>query len=476
MLAQAEATLSIMNGERAGQTLALDADLTIGRADANALVLHDANVSRHHAVLSPGPDGTVELRDLGSANGSFVNGERVEQTTLRGGEQLQFGDTVLHFGGADGLADTRAAAAPGSPRRSSDSSIVRAIRKSSIMRSIAPELQRNRRITFAALGIALAAVAGLGAVVLLGRGNQVQDAVAAIEPSTVLVVPERDGRPNGNGSGWVLDAHAGLIVTNAHVVNDGTTFKVSVARQLEPAKLVAVAPCDDLAVLKVATTTGLESARLGAQSALALGDTVVAVGYPESASAGAELTSTAGVVSRVRTSYAEEALDIPAYKNVVQTDAAINPGNSGGPLVDLSGRLIGVNAAGRTTSQTGRIVQGQSYAVGVDRVRQLMPALRAGHSSAWTGLNFRYPALDKLSSQGLPAGIYVDGAAAGSPAAAAGLGGESALLVSVDGRPVSNTLAGWGAATKGIASGQSATLGIIPPGRREAESVRVRFG
>lgn len=475
MLAQAEATLSIMNGDRAGQTLTLDGDLHIGRADANGLVLNDANVSRHHAVLSAGDDGTVELRDLGSANGSFVNGERVDQATLRGGEQLQFGDTVMHFGGADGLAETRAGG-PGSPRRPSDSSIVRAIRRSSIMRSIAPELERNRRITFAALGVALAAVAGLGAVVLLGGGNQVQDAVAAIEPSTVLVVPERDGRPNGNGSGWVLDAHAGLIVTNAHVVNDGTTFKVSVARQLEPAKLVSVAPCDDLAVLKVATTTGLESARLGAQSALALGDTVVAVGYPESASAAAELTSTAGVVSRVRTSYAEEALDIPAYKNVVQTDAAINPGNSGGPLVDLDGRLIGVNAAGRTTSQTGRIVQGQSYAVGVDRVRELMPALRAGRSSAWTGLNFRYPALDKLSSQGLPAGIYVDGAAAGSPAAAAGLGGESALLVSVNGRPVSNTLAGWCAATKGIASGQSATLGMIPPGRRKAESVRVRFG
>jgi S1-C subfamily serine protease len=304
----------------------------------------------------------------------------------------------------------------------------------------------------------------------------VEGAGAAAEPSTVLVVPERDGQPNGNGSGWVYDAGRGLIVTNAHVVNDGETFKVSAGNKLVPARVVGVAPCDDLAVLKVAKTAGLKSIQLGSQAALQLGDTVVAVGFPQSASASADLTSTAGVVSVVKTTYSEEALDIPSYPNVVQTDAAINPGNSGGPLVDLDGRLVGVNSAGRTLSQSGRAIQGQSYAIGVDRVKQVVPALAAGRSSAWIGANFRYPAEDQLVSKGLPSGIWIDGVVSGSAADRAGLGAEAALLTAVDGRPTANTLAGWCAATRGIRSGDSATLELVPPGARKPEQVRVRFG
>jgi 2-alkenal reductase len=466
--------LSILTGDQAGRALPLDGELHVGRADENGLVLHDADVSRRHAVLRLLEDGSVEVRDLGSANGTYVNGEQVRHAVLRGGEQLQMGDTLMRVGDSGGANAPRVGDAR--PGRTTDSAIMRALRRSSVIRALAPELQRNRRLTVAALGAALAAVLALAGVVLLsGGGNQVQDAVAAAGPSTVLVVPERDGRPNGNGSGWVLDAREGLVVTNAHVVGDGETFKVSVGDKLVPAHVVGAAPCDDLAVLKVAKPSGLRSMRLGSQAALALGDTVVAVGYPESASAGAELTSTAGVVSRVRTTYQEDALDIPRYPNVVQTDAAINPGNSGGPLVDLDGRLVGVNAAGRTTSPSGRIVQGQGYAVGVDRVKQVVPRLRTGHSAAWTGLAFRYPALDKLAARKLPAGIYIDGAVAGSAAAAAGLAAETGLLVAVNGRPVSNTLAGWCAAVEGIASGQSATLDVIPPGRHKPEHVPIRF-
>jgi S1-C subfamily serine protease len=322
----------------------------------------------------------------------------------------------------------------------------------------------------------LLAVAAIAGFLLFGGSNGVEDAVAKVERSTVLVVPERDGQPNGNGSGWVYDAGRGLIVTNAHVVGDGETFKVGVGSTLVPARVVGVAPCDDLAVLKVATSAGLESMKLGSQAALKLGDTVVAVGFPQSASASADLTSTAGVVSVVKTTYSEEALDIPAYRNVVQTDAAINPGNSGGPLVDLHGRLVGVNSAGRTVNQNGRTIQGQAYAIGVDRVKQVVPQLAAGRSSAWIGANFRYEPENKLTAKGLPAGIWIDSAVAGSPAERAGLGAEAALLTAVNGRPTANTLAGWCAATRGIASGGSATLDVVPPGARKPRSVRVRFG
>lgn len=487
--ASAEGTveLTIVSGDQAGRRIEVErSELVIGRATGTDVTLRDANVSRRHASIRATDDGRVELRDLGSANGTFVDGRRVETAVLRGGEQLQLGDTILHVqGAADDEAATsfkpRPLVAEGRP---SDSAVIRALRTSSIIRTlradsaiqrlvIAPELKRTRYLTLAALGVALAAAVAVTAIFLLGGSPSVQDAVAEVEPSTVLVVPQHDGQPNGNGSGWVYDARRGLIVTNAHVVNDGDAFKVGVGNELVPAQVVAVAPCEDLAVLKVARSAGLRSIQLGSQAALALGDTVVAVGFPQSASATADLTSTAGVVSVVKTTYSEEALDIPRYPNVVQTDAAVNPGNSGGPLVDLQGRLVGVNSAGRTVSQTGRTIQGQSYAIGVDRVKQVVPTLARGRSLQWVGADFRYPSVQQLSQQGLPAGIYVDGAVAGSPAASAGL--QSGLVTAVNGRPTANTLSGWCSATSGIRSGDRARLEVIPAGARKPETIRVRF-
>jgi S1-C subfamily serine protease len=481
--------LSILTGDQAGGTVRVgDDDLLIGRAEDVGLRLRDANVSRRHATIRVLADGTAELRDLDSANGTFVNGERVERAVLRGGDQVQLGDTVMHVrtAGAESRETGHPPPPPAGAAGPTNSMVIRALRSSSIMRAlradsaiqrlvIAPELKRTRRLTVAALGIAVVAVLAVAGFGLSGR-NGIRDAVAAVQPSTVLVVPQRDGQPNGNGSGWVYDAGRGLIVTNAHVVNDGETFKVSVGSRLVPARVLGVAPCEDLAVLEVAQSGGLESAKLGSQSALKLGDTVVAVGFPQSASATADLTSTAGVVSVVKTTYSEEALDIPSYPNVLQTDAAINPGNSGGPLVDLDGRLVGVNSAGRTTSPSGRTVQGQSYAIGVDRVKRVVPQLAAGHSLRWAGMDFRYPSQEQLARQGLPSGIYIDGAVKGSPADAAGLGAETALLTAVNGRPTANTLAGWCAATSGLTSGQTATLEVVPPGARKPQPVRVRLG
>jgi S1-C subfamily serine protease len=91
-------------------------------------------------------------------------------------------------------------------------------------------------------------------------------------------------------------------------------------------------------------------------------------------------------------------------------------------------------------------------------------------------MGFRFPSLQQLTSQGLPAGIYIDGAVKGSPADAAGLGAETALLTAVDGHPTANTLEGWCAATRGLKSGQTATLDVIRPGARKAERVHVRLG
>src|SRR5205823_6033027 len=120
------------------------------------------------------------------------------------------------------------------------------------------------------------------------------------------------------------------------------------------------------------------------------------------------------VVSVARTEYREYALDVPRYPNVIQTDAAVNPGNSGGPLLDLQGRLVGVTSAVRTLSPDGRIVQGQNYAIGVDRVRQVTRVLRTGRSIGWAGLGFSYPAARRDEPVGLVAATSAPGIASGS--------------------------------------------------------------
>jgi putative serine protease PepD len=260
------------------------------------------------------------------------------------------------------------------------------------------------------------------------------------------------------------------VVTNAHVVNGGTSLLVGVDRNVAEATVVGVAPCEDLAVLRVRGVAGLRSLTLGDQSSLEQGETVVAVGYPANASAEASLTSTTGVVSIARTAYREPALDVPRYSNVVQTDAAINPGNSGGPLVDLGARLVGVNSAARTLSEDGRVIQGQNYAIGVDRVKEIIAVLRAGRSIGWSGLGFDY--LSERDARDRHAqGLVALGAVPGTSAHRAGLGDGSSLVVGVNGMPVGNSLAGYCDAVSGLRSGDRVTFSVLRPGSSRPHDV-----
>ena len=196
--------------------------------------------------------------------------------------------------------------------------------------------------------------------------------IAAVEPSTVQIRGKNapSDESVGTGTGWVLDAEQGLVVTNAHVVNAFPLMVVAVGDDERSAEIVGVAPCEDLAVLRLRDTEGLVTLPLGSQSRLVLGETVVALGFPVNAALGDDLTATTGVVSVVQTEWSIPSLDVPLLTNVVQTDAVINPGNSGGPLVTLEGELVGVNSAGLT--QFGnRPIQGQGYSIGVDRVREV---------------------------------------------------------------------------------------------------------
>jgi putative serine protease PepD len=251
------------------------------------------------------------------------------------------------------------------------------------------------------------------------------------------------------------------------VINEGERYRVGG----QAAEVVAAAPCEDLALLRVRGAGGLKTAPLGKGSSVEQGETVVALGYPANAGAGDDVTSTRGVVSATRATFRDPSPDVPAYRDAIQTDTALNPGFSGGPLADLDGRVIGVNAAARTTGSDGRPLQGQNYAIGIDRARTVLAALRRGRSLAWTGATFGYPTTDELVERKLPPGLYITGAVPGTPAAEAGLGGAGEVLAGVDGRRVGTTLESYCQAMAGHRSGDRVTLTLARPGgkRREVE-------
>lgn len=454
--------LTIRSGQHSGKKTALGSDrLTIGRDRECDLVLDDHRVSRRHASLEVRADGHVELTDLDSGNGTFVNGLRTQSSVLRGGEQIQVGETVLVLT-PDEPPDAARATVVGSRQASRT--------QSSFQRLV---LKRSRRaaLTSAAAALAALTAAGLFAAGVLppggGPDEAVQRVVRAAAPSTVMIESLAGGETVETGTGWVLDASDGLIVTNAHVVNPAQSFKVWAGKDRQDASIVGVAPCEDLAVLRVGRTAGLRTLPLGRQSSLRLGETVVALGFPSNASLESSLTSTTGVVSVVRSSYREPALDVPHYPNVVQTDAAINPGNSGGPLLDLDGMLVGVNSAGRRLTPEGAVVQGQNYAIGVDRVKRVTAVLRKGRSIGWIGAGFQYPA----RGTGLGIGPPVPGTAA----ARAGLGNAGELLVAVGGSRIGNTLASYCDAAGALPSGRSVELSVIRPGESRERTVRLRL-
>jgi putative serine protease PepD len=338
-------------------------------------------------------------------------------------------------------------------------------------------IERKLRNLSIAAGAALTAVALvvvlLVAGVLGGGGRPSLSAVvSALGPATVFV----KANSGETGSGWALSAADGLIVTNGHVVNGGQTFQVGIGGALRQATVVADAPCEDLAVLRVSPATGLKTMPLGSQAQVKAGDEVVALGYPRSASGTPKLTATAGVVSVAKTQYQEVTPDIPLYPNVIQTDTPLNPGNSGGPLVSVDEKLIGVNSAVRSQDAQGRAIQNQNYAIGVDRVKEVVGRLRTGRSLGWFGFNLTYPSTAELGT--LPPGVETAAAVAGTPAAKA-VQGKRLLMIGIDGKRIANTLASYCGAAAGLRSGQVVTLTVMDvtnparPGKPTALRLRV---
>jgi S1-C subfamily serine protease len=406
--------LRITSGPRAGQTIEVTGnEFTIGReAGVNLVLEGDSKVSRRHAAIKPLPDGRATLYDLGSSNGTFVNGQQIQSTVLSGNEQVQIGDTVFQLAnGATAAAPVQAPppAQPAAFQPPTPAPVARPSRTQSAIQRVMLQKAVNRATIVGVIAIVLAvAVGAMAALGVFSSGGDKEasnaDIIAKAEPSTFFVVTNK-GDAVGRGSGWVWDASQGLIVTNAHVTAGGESWTVGSGEHLKidvsgtdigvspggkTAKRIGEAPCEDIAVLKVNDTSGLQTLPRGSQQKLRIGDRVIAAGYPatrnltvsdtfsEPGFTSGDLTGSSGDVSQVETTFqaipGEGPGDVTVgpYKNVILTTTVINQGNSGGPLLDEKGELVGMNSAARTD------VVGQNYAVGVDRINEVVPKLLSG--------------------------------------------------------------------------------------------------
>jgi S1-C subfamily serine protease len=268
--------------------------------------------------------------------------------------------------------------------------------------------------------------------------GSVADIAGRVSP-TVVSIEVTLTNAGATGSGVVVDAEGGYIVTNNHVVSgaadadDATIRAVFSDGSGSEAQIVGRDPASDIAVLKV-DKPGLAAATLGESDDLVVGDPVVAIGSP----LGLAGTVTSGIVSAldrpVRLS--GEGSDTNAVISAVQTDAPINPGNSGGALVDSSGAVIGINTAiaslGGSGTTGGSI--GLGFAIPVDTVRdiaeQLISTGTAVHASL--GINAR------TVTDGTRDGALVVNVEPASPAAAAGVQ-EQDVVIAVDGKAVASS-------------------------------------
>lgn len=219
----------------------------------------------------------------------------------------------------------------------------------------------------------------------------------------------------GSGSGFIIDAKKGYIVTNNHVIDGAQKITVGLSdgRNLE-AKVVGADPRTDLAVLQISDTKNLTAVKLGDSSKLEVGEPVVAIGNPGGAEFARSVTT--GVVSATN-----RTLDIQgeASFNLIQTDAAINPGNSGGPLVDYQGLVIGINSA--KYAQTG--FEGMGFSIPITdampTIQQLIKSGVAKHPALLVSTNDQYNAYAQSNNK--PLGAYISDVSANGPAAKAGI-------------------------------------------------------
>ena len=231
--------------------------------------------------------------------------------------------------------------------------------------------------------------------------------------------PQRERQTGGFGSGFIV-SEDGFVITNAHVVNNAKTIRVSLSDQREfTATLIGSDKRSDIAVVKI-DATGLPVATLGDSDDVRVGEWVLAIGSPF----GFEHTATQGIVSAVARNLPDE-----TYVPFIQSDAAVNPGNSGGPLFNTDGEVIGVNS--QIYSRSGGY-QGLSFSIPINVAKSIADQLRSkGYASrGWLGVAIQDVDQSLAESFGLdrPTGALVSQVLANSPAESAGFKAGDIIL------------------------------------------------
>lgn len=232
------------------------------------------------------------------------------------------------------------------------------------------------------------------------------------------------------GSGVVVDARQGYILTNHHVIAEAKSIYVSIAGgSKREARVVGTDPPTDLAVIQMKPSGQLQAAHLGDSDKLQVGEWVLAIGSPF----GLESTVTAGIIS----AKSRADIGVADFEDFLQTDAAINPGNSGGPLVNIRGEVIGINTAIASQAEG---YMGIGFAIPSNLARKVMQALIEQGRVIRSQLGIMIGPADELirKSLKLPAqgpGILVMDVFPGTSAAQAGLR-KYDLLLSLNGQPI----------------------------------------
>jgi serine protease Do len=269
----------------------------------------------------------------------------------------------------------------------------------------------------------------------------------------------------GIGSGMILDGE-GHILTNFHVVGGASriTVKTSLGEEFE-GKVVGSDPKTDLAVIRIKAPKNVAFLTFGDSDRLRVGEWVVAIGNPR----GLEQTVTAGIISA---KHRTGVLDPSSYQDYIQTDAAINPGNSGGPLLNLSGEVVGINAA--IVSESGGF-EGIGFAIPSNMARSVAEAVIKNGKvvRGWIGVSVQEltnSLAKNLNAQGYK-GALVENVSKGGPAEKGGIK-RGDVLISIDGLPLdgANDLRNRLAATR---VGKTIEIGLLRKGEKITVQVLV---
>jgi Do/DeqQ family serine protease len=265
------------------------------------------------------------------------------------------------------------------------------------------------------------------------------------------------------GSGVIVDARRGLIVTNAHVISQGADIVVTLAdRRRFSAALVGSDEATDIAVLGI-EAPDLTAVSYGDSTKLEVGDFVVAIGNPF----GLGQTATLGIVSALG-----RGLDIEGYEDFIQTDASINPGNSGGALLDLEGHLMGVNTA---IVSTGGGNVGIGFAIPSEMVQSIVMQI-VEHGEVRRGrlgvlIQDVTPGLAQALELGTDRGALITEIEPGSPASMTRIA-VGDVVIEVDGKAV-DTAAELRNSIGLTRLGQTVALTLLRNGRMVHETVRI---